>query len=99
MKMVSIPNNIAVNLQSCLDNDCLENCEKPQCELCINCLNSTELQDFHEIYRENSRRGGFMRIFPSEKFNHEDFFDGLTPASKKSVKWFEAKCQIDEDFC
>lgn len=96
MKMVSNPSNIAVNLKICIQNNCQEDCFKPECELCLNCLKAENLADLHESHREHSRRGGFKRVFPSK--NHP-MAEKLSPKSEIVAKWFAAKCRIDESWC
>lgn len=96
MKMISNPSDIAVNLEVCVENICQLNCNKPECELCLNCLNTEELADLHEAYREHSRRGGFKRVFPTKAHPTDD---SLTPKSDLVAKWFAAKCKIDENWC
>jgi hypothetical protein len=98
-KIVSNPSNIGVNIKACVENNCQENCHKAECKLCLRCLNDETLQDYNEAYQENSRRGGFKRVFPSKSFSGDEFLKSLTARSKKSVEWFEAKCQSDEKWC
>lgn len=96
MKMVSNPSDIAVNIESCVKNSCLENCHNPECELCTNCLTIDQQQELHEAYREHTRRGGFKRVFPSKSHPKAE---KLTAKSQLVAKWFEAKCKIDENWC
>jgi hypothetical protein len=99
MKMISTPSDIAVDLETCLANKCHDDCSKIECELCLNCLEDRNLEDFHESYRETTRRGAYKRVFPSEKFTGEEYIEGLTTRSEKVLKWFNAKCRNDEKFC
>lgn len=94
--MVSNPSDIAVNLESCIKNNCLENCDRPECELCMNCLYADQLQELHEAYREQTRCGGFKRVFPSK--NHPKA-EKISAKSQFLSKWFEAKCKIDDKWC
>jgi tubulin monoglycylase TTLL15 len=96
MEMISNPSDIAVNLDSCIKNNCKESCFKPECELCLNCLKTEQIADFHETYREHSRRGGFKRVFPSKS---HPTAQKLSPRSEMVAKWLEAKCGVDENWC
>lgn len=96
MEMISNPSNIAVNLESCISHDCAYNCEKLECELCLNCLDDENLFELHEAHREHSKRGGFTRVFPSKE---HPTAENLTDKSQLMVKWIAAKCEVDMDWC
>lgn len=94
-EMLSHAQNIAVNHDICTENYCHENCHLVSCELCLNCMSETNLQNAHEAHLEHKRRGGFKRSFP--KSTHS--FNDLTLNNKVSQRWFAAKCLLDPDWC
>lgn len=96
--MISNLGNIAVKLRACVDNNCDKSCQKPQCELCATCLDD-EIFNLHKAHREQTRRGGFKRIFPSKIHFNEHFFGMVTRKNEIMAKWFEAKCQEDQSWC
>jgi tubulin monoglycylase TTLL15 len=97
--MLSNSKNIAVNPRTCVDNNCEENCDDPKCELCLTCLSDENLQNLKRAYREHINREGFRRIFPSEAECNDYSEVELTENNRISMKWFEAKCLEDEEFC
>lgn len=95
VEMLSHDQNIAVNHEACLENDCHENCHLVSCELCLNCMSKANLENTHEAHLEHRRRGGFKRSFP--KSEHD--FSDLSLYNKVSQRWFRAKCLLDSEWC
>lgn len=91
--------NIAVQPWMCLEHNCQHNCHHAECELCPNCLSEGNLKSLYRAYREQMRRGGFRRIFPSLQHFENDFVSKMTPKNKISAKWFDAKCENDLQWC
>lgn len=96
MQMIANPSDLAVNLNDCLQYNCLENCGQPECELCLNCLDNEQIAEIREAYREHTRSGGFKRVFPSKLYPTAET---LTKKSNFVAKWILAKCQIDKTWC
>ena len=97
--MVSNSKNIAVDAKTCVELDCHLNCQKKECQLCLPCVGDENLKNMHRAHREHAKRGGFVRLFPSMKhFDYSSITD-MTKNNQISVKWFEAKCRQNEDFC
>ena len=97
--MLSNSKNIAVNPENCVDNDCVRNCGKPECNICLTCIDSESVSEFHRAFREHKRIGGFKRIFPSRDHFNEEFINRLTRNNQISVKWFKEKCQENNEWC
>lgn len=97
--MTSNSKNIGVNVEQCVSNNCHQNCNKPECEMCTPCLSSSSVNSMHRAYREHVRRGGFKRIFPSKTHYNDEFISKTTPKNKISAKWFKAKCDENSDWC
>jgi hypothetical protein len=97
--MISNVGNVAVDLGKCFKNGCDKNCLKKDCELCVPCVGYKDLSNLHEAHREHSRRGGFKRVFPTKPHFDEKFISRLTKDNIISVKWFEAKCREDFEWC
>lgn len=95
--MFSASKNIAVNPDNCIN--CIDSCEHVSCELCVPCLSNETIQNFHQYYREHQRRGEMKRLFPTEIYAEENFLKKLGVANKLTVKWFNAKCDDDYDWC
>ena len=98
-QMFSHSKNIAVNPGACVDNNCQQNCDKTECELCLPCLNEADLNGMLQAYREHVKRGGFKRIFPSRKHFADSDITLATSRNKISMKWFKAKCEENNDWC
>lgn len=96
--MISNSKNIAVNLKTCINNECDRNCSKSECRLCLNCVDDVNLQNMHRAYREHRNRGGFQRIFPTNKASQEKKIE-LTINNQISAKWFDEKCHLMSDWC
>ncbi|KAG5677463.1 hypothetical protein PVAND_007221 [Polypedilum vanderplanki] len=92
--------NIATNLENCLENTCQLNCEKSSCAICIPCISSNILFHLNEAYCEHIRKGNFKRAFPiSIHFNNTELFETLSENNQIMIKWYEAKCENDESWC
>lgn len=98
-EMLSNSKNVAVNPSTCVDNNCFENCNKHECELCTPCVSEENLQNMFRAYREHVRRGDFKRIFPSQNHFDDDFTERLSVNNKISVEWFKAKCENNREWC
>lgn len=98
--MLSNSKNIAVQPDICVKNECVSNCKKPDCKLCITCVSEENLRHMHQSFREHIKRGGFKRIYPSTR-NHVDkaLIANLTAINRISLEWFKAKCEEDEEWC
>ena len=98
--MLSNSKNIAVNPSACVDNNCSENCEKPECILCMTCLSEKDVFNLNRAFKEKTHQGGFKRIFPSKvHFDDDDLIKKLSPNNQISVKWFKEKCKEDIEWC
>lgn len=98
-EMLSNSKNIAVNPMKCVQLDCKENCENQECQLCLTCLNNENQKQLHTAYKEQTRRGGFKRIFPLQKYFVEAEITNFTENNQISIRWFEAKCLEDYQWC
>lgn len=96
-KMLSNLKNIVVNATFCVEN-CGKSCSDLNCELCVPCLSDENQQNLHRAYREHGNRGGFKRIFPAQKQFNEGSIE-TTANNRVSLKWFEAKCHEDPEWC
>lgn len=94
--MVSEIKNIAVHL-SCSDSD--NSCGDESSELCLHCMTNETIESLHKAYREQQRRGEMKRLFPSRDYMSEKVMQQLTDLTRISVKWFDAKCDIDYSYC
>lgn len=97
--MFSTLKNIGVKPGVCVDHDCDRNCNLPECELCSPCLAQADLDAMRRAYRENTRRGGFKRLFPSKTYYDDDFISTVSPRNQISLKWFKEKCQEANEWC
>lgn len=95
--MISSTKDIAVNPDVCIT--CLDSCDKNECELCLPCLSNETTSSLHQSYREHYRQGEFKRLFPTEKYAEPKLLQKLSQRNKLSIKWFQAKCQEDSDWC
>lgn len=95
--MFSAPKDIAVNAEDCYS--CIDSCDNVLCELCLPCMSGNLTKSFHQAYREHQARGNMKRIFPNENSVQEKFVKLFRDKDKLSVKWFEAKCENDFDWC
>jgi tubulin monoglycylase TTLL15 len=95
--MLSAPINIAVSLANCLN--CQESCKDPSCELCLPCISRENILNMLWAYREHQKRGEMKRIFPTEIYLADDIMKMLSASTQFSQKWFQAKCETDEDWC
>lgn len=95
--MLSAPKDIAVNPEICMN--CRSSCSDSNCELCLPCLYPEALREFHQAFREHQRRGEMLRLFPTELYTEEKIMSKLSPLNKLASKWFQAKCNEDEDWC
>ncbi|KAL7025475.1 hypothetical protein ACKWTF_013490 [Chironomus riparius] len=93
------PQNIATSIDAC--SECDENCESPSCELCVPCMSEDFKVSLYRSYKEHQRRGEFKLIFPKGNNDNieSDVKNDLTYTTKKLMKWYEAKCDKDEDWC
>ncbi|XP_014249476.1 tubulin polyglutamylase TTLL6 [Cimex lectularius] len=88
--------NIVVNPEVC--SGCSE-CMAPECELCLQCLNSESKAIIKDAYLEHTNKHDCKRIFPSN-VDDEMLYDGtLSPENRFMVKWFKAKCSEDKSWC
>lgn len=95
--MLSAPKDIAVNPEVCIG--CIDSCSVESCELCLPCLSNETVSNFHQMYREQHRKGEFKRIFPAENYADEKFMKHYSVQEKLAVKWVKAKCENDENWC
>lgn len=95
--MLSAPKDIAVSPDICID--CLSSCSDPKCELCLPCLYPEALRELHQAFREHQRRGEMLRLFPTELYMEEKIMSKLSRLNKIASKWFQAKCNDDDDWC
>lgn len=95
--MHSANKDIVVNIGTCVN--CLNSCSEPGCELCIPCMSPAAVRGFHQAYREHQRRGEFSRIFPTTSYLQAEMMKQFTEINQLSVKWFDAKCEKDDDWC
>ena len=98
-QMTSNSKNIAVNPGLCIENNCADNCKKPECKLCTPCLGEADIIEMHRAYREHVRRGGFKRIFPSKVHFNDNFIAKMSPKNQLFTKWFKAKCEEKDTWC
>lgn len=98
--MLSDTANIAVNMEACIEHNCLINCDLTDCKLCTSCIDDGSLENLHRAYREHIRRGGFERIFPTSGHFDQSFIEHvLTSENQIAANWFSAKCQADAGWC
>lgn len=95
--MISNSKNIAVGLETCVNNSCDENCGKDECQLCLNCVDSDTLLNMHRAYREHRNLGGFKRIFPSRLSAERNVKSSKN--NQISINWFDKKCEENPDWC
>jgi len=99
-EMLSNSKNIAVNPSVCVGNNCSENCDKPECSLCIPCLSAENIFNLHRAFKEKAHQGGFKRIFPTKvHFEDEDLIKNLSPSNQIAVEWFKEKCRENIEWC
>lgn len=97
--MHSALKNIAVNVDECLNANCSNECESDECDLCLNCISDDTIEHLKKSYREHQRRGDMKRIFPIDKYSNEINMKFYTEQTKISMKWFQAMCWKDPDWC
>ena len=56
-------------------------------------------ETLYRSYKEYQRRGAFKMIFPKGDNIDSDIKNDLTFTTKKLMKWYEAKCDMDGDWC
>lgn len=56
--------HIVVDASGCLSSTCNKSCDSESCWLCLHCMNSYQLFDLLEAYREHTNKGDMKRIFP-----------------------------------
>ncbi|CRK87476.1 CLUMA_CG001277, isoform A [Clunio marinus] len=95
--MLSSKSNLVIHPEIC--ENCLNSCNQTECELCTNCLSQTELRILQQAYREHQRRAQMMRMFPSKAVFEPNRMKKLSNSTQLTVKWFLAKCEVDEDWC
>lgn len=92
--------NIAVDPETCFYHRCDEDCYNVECQACSSCIGKDDADNMHRAYQEHNRQDGFKRLFPSESYYYNDaLISRMTSRNQVSVKWFEAKCREDEDWC
>lgn len=70
-----------------------------ECEICLTCASNEDIFNMHRAYRENSRRGEFRRIFPSQMYFNESVIDKMSKRNQVSTRWFKAKCELNKEWC
>jgi len=53
----------------------------------------------YRSYKEYQRRGGYKLIFPKGDNIDPDIKSQMTYTTKKLMKWYDAKCDMDEHWC
>jgi tubulin monoglycylase TTLL15 len=91
--------NLAVNVDICVKNNCIGNCSKKICKVCLNCIEEENMPDLHRAFNEHTRRGDYKRIFPSKTYFDDSFIATMTPKNEITMRWLKAKCAEDEDWC
>lgn len=98
--MVSNTKNIAVNIDTCVDNDCHTNCNSSSCQICPSCINDENLYHIREAYREHQRKGNFLRLFPSKiHYDDTDLISNSTFNNQISLLWFKGQCEKNIEWC
>ncbi|XP_070501647.1 probable tubulin polyglutamylase ttll-15 [Chironomus tepperi] len=98
--MVANRKNIAVDVESCLKDECYKSCEHPSCKLCSPCVKAENRYQMREAFREHLYEGNLRRLFPSKIFYEDkELYDTLTENNQFSVDWYRAKCLEDEKWC
>lgn len=95
--MHSADKDITVNAENCIN--CLDSCIDTSCELCLPCMSQPTIKGFHQAYREHQKRGEFRRIFPTSNYLQDQMMNEFSEKNRLSVKWFNAKCENDADWC
>lgn len=90
---------LATDCEPCVKNNCDLNCDSNSCMYCSTCIDERKFKVLSQSYLEHIRRGEMLRIFPSSDYSGEEFFGRLSPANKFMVKWYEEKCELDNEWC
>ena len=103
--------DIAVSLRTCSSTQCNkvhDSCKKAQCQLCKECLSSTELTSFHLAYLEYYNRHACKRLIP-KPFNTRNeaeaaksnttYYVNLSQVNYKMHHWFLEKCLQNKKWC
>lgn len=77
----------------------MESCSDSECKFCLNCLNNEEMKNLHRAYLENKRKGGMLRIFPSIDHFDDEVINEFSQENQFMTKWFQSKCENDDDWC
>lgn len=100
--MITSTKNIVVQSEVCSNAPCSESCAPTECELCLPCLSTDDIQDLFAAQREHLSRGDTKRIFPEpivNKILNVENFKLLSPKNKMMTKWFYGKCVQESSWC
>ncbi|KAG5680163.1 hypothetical protein PVAND_009688 [Polypedilum vanderplanki] len=92
--------NIAVELETCLANECHRNCSLNKCQICLPCVDDYNRYHMREAFREHSYTNNFRQLFPTKlQYDDDELIKSMTKNNQISIKWFKAQCKNDEKWC
>ena len=78
---------------------CSETCALPECSLCFPCLAQEDVLEILAAHREHTHKGVFRRLIPSQKHYKDEVMEKMSPKNKMMTKWFQKKCNKNQEWC